>query len=281
MTPNGSQWAVKVPADSLRSYDLRVAAAKTHFERYVALGDSSAEGLDDPDGRGGYRGWADRLAERITSQQGSLQYANLAVRGRRTHQIRVEQLEAATTLRPSLATLFAGTNDVVSRRFDLAQVAGDLEAMQTALIEGGATLLTFTLPELGPVLPLANRLAPRIESLNSAIRDICQRTGALLVDFAAYPVCVDPRLWSDDRLHANALGHERIAHALAHALGLPGADASWQSLLPPQPQPTWHQRVAAEVSWVKRHLVPWLWRHALGKSTGDRRQPKRPQLTPL
>ena len=35
------------------------------FERYVALGDSSTEGLDDPDGRGGYRGWADRFAARV------------------------------------------------------------------------------------------------------------------------------------------------------------------------------------------------------------------------
>jgi hypothetical protein len=35
------------------------------IERYVALGDSSTEGLDDPDGAGGYRGWADRLAEHV------------------------------------------------------------------------------------------------------------------------------------------------------------------------------------------------------------------------
>ena len=33
------------------------------FSRYVAIGDSTTEGLDDPDGAGGYRGWADRLAE--------------------------------------------------------------------------------------------------------------------------------------------------------------------------------------------------------------------------
>ena len=33
------------------------------FRRYVAIGDSSTEGLDDPDGRGGYRGWANRLVD--------------------------------------------------------------------------------------------------------------------------------------------------------------------------------------------------------------------------
>ena len=31
--------------------------------RYVAIVDSSTEGLDDPDGAGGWRGWSDRLAD--------------------------------------------------------------------------------------------------------------------------------------------------------------------------------------------------------------------------
>lgn len=63
------------------------------FERYVALGDSTVEGLDDPDGRGGYRGWANRLAERIATEPGELLYANLAVRGRKTREVLEEQLE--------------------------------------------------------------------------------------------------------------------------------------------------------------------------------------------
>ena len=89
------------------------------FERYVALGDSSTEGLDDPDGLGGYRGWSRRLAERIASGQGGLLYANLAVRGRTTGEIREQQLVPALALRPDLATVFSGTNDLVSRRFDV------------------------------------------------------------------------------------------------------------------------------------------------------------------
>ena len=41
------------------------------FARYVALGDSSTEGLDDPlVGRPGrYRGWADRLATLVAAAQ--------------------------------------------------------------------------------------------------------------------------------------------------------------------------------------------------------------------
>ena len=47
------------------------------FERYVAIGDSSTEGVDDPDGCGGFRGWADRLAERIALSEGYFVERNL------------------------------------------------------------------------------------------------------------------------------------------------------------------------------------------------------------
>ena len=251
------------------------------FERYVAIGDSSTEGLDDPDGRGGYRGWANRLAERIAGTQGSLLYANLGIRGRRTRQILDGQLDRAAAMRPDLVTLFSGTNDVIARRFDADGLARDVERMHRTLIEGGATLLTFTLPDLGPVLPLARRLAPRVLALNAALREVSAGTGAILVDFAAHPVASDSRLWSDDRLHANSLGHERIAAALAHALGLPGTDSSWAETLPDRAAPTFGQRLAAEIDWGGRHLIPWAWRHLLGRSSGDGRTAKRPELAPL
>jgi len=251
------------------------------YERYVAIGDSSTEGLDDPDGHGGYRGWANRLAERVAAAQGGLLYANLAVRGRKTGEILEQQLEPALAMRPDLATLFCGTNDVVSRRFDLDRVAADFDRMLAALVAAGATVLTFTMPELATVLPLARRIAPRLDALNQAMREAAARHGVRLVDFAAHPVAADPRLWSDDRLHANSAGHARIAAALAHALGLPGADGSWADPLPPEREPGARARVVAEVAWVRRHLVPWLLRHARGRSSGDGRTAKRPELAPV
>lgn len=251
------------------------------FERYVAIGDSSTEGLDDPDGRGGLRGWANRLAERIAASQGHLLYANLAVRGRSTRQILEQQLAPAVAMRPDLATLFAGTNDVVSRRFDLAAFAEDFRRMQAALVDGGATVLSFTLPDLAPVMPLARSLAPRVLAMNDAIRSASARSGAVLVDLATFPVASDSRLWSGDRLHANSAGHARIAAALAQALGLPGTDDSWALPLPPLARRSVGRRVRAELSWVRRHLLPWLWQHARGVSSGDGQVPKRPTLQPL
>ena len=254
------------------------------FERYVALGDSSTEGLDDPHPDGGYRGWADRLAEHITRVQGSLRYANLGVRGRRTRQIRDQQLAVAVAMRPDLVTLFSGTNDVVARSFDLEDVAGDIEHIHRVLIdhsETGVTVLTFTLPDLSPVMPLGRLVAARVEALNEALREIAGRTGAVLVDFARYPLASDPRLWSADRLHANAAGHARIAGALAAALGLPESDMSWADALPDVPRRSIVGRLRGEAAWIRGHLLPWIWRHSRGESSGDGRAAKRPELTLL
>jgi lysophospholipase L1-like esterase len=252
------------------------------FSRYVAIGDSSTEGLDDPDGRGGYRGWANRLAERVAAAQAApLLYANLAIRGRSTRAIRDGQLEAALTMRPDLATLFAGTNDIVKPRFDADAVGADLEYMQGRLVDGGATVLSFTLPDLSIVMPIARPIAGRVRALNDAIRNASAASGALLVDLARHPVGSDPRLWGDDRLHANSVGHERIAAALARALGLPGTDDRWSRSFETEWSPSLRESIAAELRWQRRYFLPWVWRHLWGRSSGDGREPKRPELTPF
>lgn len=259
-------------------------APSIRFERYVAIGDSSTEGLDDPAGDGTFRGWANRLAERIALAQGpasELLYANLGVRGKKTREIRDQQLDRALAMRPDLVTLFAGTNDIVSRRVDLSGVAADLAAMMAAIRSSGANLLTFTMPDLAPVMPLARRLAPRLEALNDSIRAAAAQSGALLVDFALHPVASDPRLWSPDRLHANAAGHARIAAALADALGLADSGDDWRLPLPPSVRRSAARRWRDEIVWGKDYLLPWLVRHALGRSSGDRRRAKRPELAPV
>ncbi len=115
--------------------------------------------------------------------------------------------------------------------------------------------------------------------MNQIIRDAGARTGAIVCDFAAHPVASDPRLWSDDRLHANTAGHARIADALADHLGLVGANGSWSEPLPDAPPPRWSDTLRAEAAWTRRHLLPWLWRHLQGRSSGDGITPKFPRLT--
>jgi lysophospholipase L1-like esterase len=250
------------------------------YGRYVALGDSTTEGMDDPRPDGTYRGWADRLAERLARVNPDLLYANLAVRGRRIDQVRAEQLGPALALHPDIATVVGGVNDLLRRRCDPDVTAGHLEAMLTQLQAGGATVATITLPGMESVVPLARIIRARLEAYNDAIRDIGARTGAIVVDIEAEPVSRDPRLWSVDRLHASTLGHERIAAALCHAFGL-DEDRAWADPLPPTARRPPHALVTAELAWAQRYFAPWVVRRIRGRSSGDGRAAKRPDLAPL
>jgi lysophospholipase L1-like esterase len=252
------------------------------FTRYVALGDSSTEGLEDPGTEGRHRGWADRLALHVAQAQGQpLLYANLAVRGRKTRHLVDEQLAPALAMQPDLASVFAGTNDIIRSNFDLARVVADQRTLFTALRATGATVVTITMPDLSEVAPLAKRARPRLLAFNDAIRELCAETGVRLLDVARFPVAGDPRLWHEDRLHANAEGHRRIAAGLAGVLGLPGFDAAWMAPLPPLPPPAVGTRVAAELRWATRYLLPWMLRRLTRRSSGDRITPKRPTLEPI
>ncbi|MFJ8667540.1 SGNH/GDSL hydrolase family protein [Streptomyces sp. NPDC093600] len=251
--------------------------------RYVALGDSQTEGLGDGDDLVGTRGFADRLAERLAAIEPAVRYANLGVRGRLAGQVRAEQLGPALDLRPDLATVVAGVNDLLRPRFDAAEVAEHLEAMFAALTTAGARVATVTFPDMARLTPLARPLTPRIEELNRLVRAAAARHGVVVADTARHAVVTDPRIWSPDRLHASPLGHERIAAALAHALALPRADASWSLPLPAPgtPAPTGSRAVAAELRWAAAFLGPWLGRRLRGRSSGDGRVAKRPHLLPV
>jgi len=251
------------------------------YLRYVAIGDSQTEGLNDGDEVTGYRGWADRLAERLAEGEPGFRYANLAVRGRRAAQIRAEQLPVALSLEPDLVTVMAGMNDLVRPGFDAPAVTAELEAMLAACAATGARVVTFTFPDIGRIAPLVRHLRPRVLDFNERVRQAARRHDAVLVDGFSHPVISDSRLWSLDRIHAAPLGHERIAAAVAHALEVPGSDESWTEPLPsPAPLPSWH-RARVELSWAAAFLGPWLLRRVRGRSSGDGRAAKRPRLLPM
>jgi hypothetical protein len=153
--------------------------------------------------------------------------------------------------------------------------------MQRALIAQGATVLGFTLPDLSKLLPLARPLSPRVHALNEALRRAAENTGAVLIDFARYPVGVDRRIWSPDRLHANSAGHQLIAAALAWALGLAGTDESWSRSLPSVPAQSRRARIRADLQWGREYFLPWVLRVLRGQSSGEGRSAKRPVLGPV
>jgi lysophospholipase L1-like esterase len=259
------------------------------FHRFVALGDSTTEGLDDPYpghplGEEVFRGWADRLAVRLAADNPRLEYANLAIRGRLIGEIHESQLEPALAMEPDIASVGGGVNDVLRGKFDIDAVAGHLEAICTAFRERSTTVLVMTLPDLSSSMRVARIFSERLTALNQCIRDVAKQTDATLVDMADELSVYDPRGWSPDRLHANDVGHQYLMWGAAKALGLEGAHEELEALksgVPVPPALPRHRVLATESAWVWMHLRPWIMRRLKGISSGDGISPKRPEMRPL
>ncbi len=250
----------------------------TTFRRYVAIGDSSTEGLEDPDGRGGYRGWADRLAQHIADGQDEpLDYANLAIRGMKMNEIRTGQLDDALAMRPDLISVFGGMNDVIVPRCDFDSIRADYVIIFSLARGQGADVLSFTVPDLAAINPLGITFRQRVTKLNDIIRTEAERHGVVVMDFEQYPVAQDPRLWFADRLHGNELGHEKVAAALAWRLGIDSVGEGWAVPLEGElVRPRGRQLLTSDIDWAVHYLAPWLGKGIRGVRQGRGIQRKRP-----
>jgi lysophospholipase L1-like esterase len=252
---------------------------------FAALGDSFTEGLDDP-APGGFRGWADRMAESLAERVPGFCYANLAVRGKLLDQVIAEQVPRAAEMAPDLVSLAAGGNDILRGR-DVDTLAAHFEQAVTRLQAAGCRVLIFTGsdPRDFPVIRL---LRGRIAAYDMHLRGIADDHGCDLVDLWSLRVLHDPRAWSADRLHLSPEGHRRVALRTCEILGVPAA-GDWRA--PPLPVPEGAARRASralwlaarrqDALWARQYAVPWVRRRLRGVSSGDGLAPKRPDLVPL
>ena len=247
--------------------------------RLVAIGDSTVEGVEDPGPDGVYIGWADRFACHLDAMHPGLLYANLAMRGETAHEVRETQLRPALDLAPDFAVVVAGVNDVLRPKLDRDAVREDLCAMHAELAATGARVLTFTMPDMTRVAPLAVVLRRRLQFLNAVTLECRERYGSIVVDLASASAASHPALWHTDRLHANSEGHRRIAAALAEAVGYDVED--WRAEPPPMLKLSPLRVALTEAAWAGSHLLPWAWEHVRGQSSGDGVTCKRPNLLPV
>lgn len=118
-----------------------------------------------------------------------------------------------------------------------------------------------------------------MEELFVIIEELASRHDALVVDLYGASVLGDQRMWDVDRLHLTAEGHRRVAEAVWQTLGLP-AEEDWRTELPAAVAPGWTVRRAQDLSFARQHLLPWIGRRLTGRSSGDGRPAKRPELLP-
>jgi lysophospholipase L1-like esterase len=242
------------------------------FDTFIAIGDSFTEGLDDFYPDGSVRGWADRIAELIAEQQGSVNYANAAVRGKVLRQIVEDQFPLALAARPDLITFSAGANDILRPGSDPDATAERFEAALTLLRETGSRILVFVGADPGRT-PVVRLVRGKLAIFNEHLRAISARAGCEVVDLWALTSLRDPRAWAQDRVHLSADGHDRVARLVAHRLGLPAADPYEGWSTPPVAKTR-----RDDLQWTREFFLPWLGRRIRGRSTGDGYQPKRPEL---
>ncbi len=250
------------------------------WRRYVAIGDSFTEGVGDPEegAPNGLRGWADRVAEVLSSQVDDFAYANLAVRGKLIGQIVADQIEPALQLRPDLITFSAGGNDVIRPGADPDAVAEQFEDAVVRLTSTGATVVVFTGIDT-QFTPVFRGIRGRVAIYNENIRAIADRYDCIVADQWALKEVQDMRFFDDDRLHFNSLGHHEIARMVLRTLNVPNDLAPMQP--DPFPQRTWREAAAGEIGWAREHLVPWVLRRLRHQSSGDAITAKRPDAGPL
>ena len=246
------------------------------WRRFVALGDSLTEGLQDFDESGNPIGWADRLAQLLADHAGTdIGYANLAIRGRLLAPILAEQVEPALALAPDLVSIWGGGNDMLRPDADPDAMAASVEEAVVKFRAVGSDVL-IGLGVDSRDSPIIRLTRNRTAIYNLHLVGIAARHGAHVIDSWNLRSLRDWRMWHEDRIHLNAQGHQRVAQAALAALGLEPDDAEWAVPLPARTPMSRREQLDWNLSWGREHLAPWLARRIRRTSSGVGRTAKQP-----
>lgn len=241
--------------------------------RFVALGDSITVGLGDGISMGAKgsaggahgvnagRGWAAALAPCLGAPgTPSAAFTNLATTGARVRDVRTDQLPLALDVRPHVASVLAGMNDVIRSDFDQGRVAADLAETVHVLRAAGATVLVAQVHDPGVLLKipagLRRALRSRIAVLNETVSALAAGDpGVLVLDLPSHPECYARTTWDVDRVHPGPRGHLLIARGFAELL----AERDLPVRRLPDTGPAGRgPSTAAHLWWLVSRGLPWL-----------------------
>lgn len=220
----------------------------------MAVGDSLTEGVGDPIRGGGLRGWADRLAAAMHAADQSLIYVNLARRGLTTAEVRRTQLEAALAVKPDLASVLSGMNDLLDPGFDPDGYRRELEGIVRPLSEAGALVLTATFPDITVFSPVPARFTAgvrsRLHAASEVIREVSHTHDTVCLDADELPEPLEREIISVDRLHPSPRGHVLLAQMFAKLLEEKGGVPI------PEPEATDAGSRMLQARWLIRQFDP-------------------------
>ena len=247
------------------------------YTRFIALGDSFTEGMQDERVDGHYRGWADRVAQALATEVPGFTYVNLAVRGKLVGQVIDDQIPIALQWiegPETLVSFHAGANDLLRPGYDSALVLPKYQKAVRQLAATGCQIMVFTAIErVAKSGKMQEIWESRFSAFNNVVRATAAEVGGIVLEAAADPEIGSRRFLDKDRLHLNPAGHNRVAQGVLQKLGGPH-DPNWRTELPPLPPRSFFAKIYDDLRWFVTFLIPWMSRRIRGVSSGDGRSPK-------
>jgi len=196
------------------------------WRRFVALGDSVAEGLGDPVPGYSPLPWVDRIAAELAAvlpDADHVAYRNFGRRDLKAAVVRDEQLAPAVAFGPDLAMVCAGGYDAVRPSYRPDLVDDALRTMVVALQDAGATVLTVGIFDVSHCVAVPDRFRPalgeRIRMMTGRTAALAAELGTVHIELTGHPAARDPAMYSADGLHGNLRSHAVCAAETVRCLG--------------------------------------------------------------
>ena len=179
---------------------------------WIALGDSTAQGLGAPGPNGGYVGQALTQLRRNTGQHWRV--INLSVSGALTRDVLAEQIPLLACERPDLVTCGAGVNDIMYSA--PAKLFSDLRALLAAVPDNTVLL---DLPLLTGFWGIVGRMSvPYISRMNRVIREVALQRDLPVAEISTHFTPPWAGKFSCDNFHPSQDGYRDWTRALLAAV---------------------------------------------------------------
>jgi lysophospholipase L1-like esterase len=220
---------------------------------FVVLGDSAAYGTGDVMKANRPLGWTYRIAQAIETP---LSYLNLARPGAKSREILEDQLPIAIGLKPDIAVVVVGGNDMLRNNYSPQRLRENLHEVFARFTALGTEIITLQLHDPSKIIrlpkPLEGALMKRVDSVNRVYEELAKKFSIIEIKARDIKGVEDRKNWHVDRLHPGPRGHLLLARAAIQELsrrGLPVTEISISDPVEPS--------LSEKVRWMLLKGTPW------------------------